>query len=90
MWRQQADSLIVTLLSFRTISRKFQLRCENASSRKDGDRLSLEPAERKSLVEVLATLDELDEAFPAIEDPPPEPVDLFSRESPRAWPARRR
>jgi hypothetical protein len=49
-----------------------------------------EPAERKSLLGVLATLEDLDENFPAIEDPPPEPVDPFSRDSSRAAPARRR
>jgi len=49
-----------------------------------------EPAERKSLLDVLATLDDLDEDFPEIEDRSPEPVDPFGRESPRAAPPRRR
>lgn len=44
--------------------------------RKEGDRLIIEPAPRKSLLAVLATLEPLDEVFPEIEDGPPDPVDL--------------
>jgi antitoxin VapB len=58
------------------IPREFELPGEDAVIRKDGDRLILEPAPRKSLLDVLATLDDLDEDFPEIEDRPPEPVDL--------------
>jgi antitoxin VapB len=36
----------------------------------------IEPVPRKSLLELLATLEPLDEEFPEIEDPPPEPFDL--------------
>ncbi|MFL5314075.1 MAG: hypothetical protein ACJ8A0_03220 [Microvirga sp.] len=44
--------------------------------RKEGKRLVIEPVPRKSLLELLATLEPLDEEFPEIEDPPPEPLDL--------------
>jgi antitoxin VapB len=44
--------------------------------RKEGDRLVIEPARRKSLLEWLATLEPIEEEFPPIDDPPPEPVDL--------------
>lgn len=49
-----------------------------------------EPAERKPLLDMLATLEDLDENFPEIEDAPPEPVDPFSSEPSSAAPARRR
>jgi antitoxin VapB len=44
--------------------------------RKDGPRLIIEPAPPKSLLAVLATLSNLDEEFPPIEDFPAEPVDM--------------
>ena len=44
--------------------------------RKEGDRLIIEPAPRKSLLAILATLPDLDEEFPPIEDLPADPVDL--------------
>ena len=72
------------------IPREFELPGEDAVIRKDGDRLILEPAPKKSLLDVLASLDDLDEDFPGIEDRSPEPVDPFRRESSRAAPARRR
>lgn len=49
-----------------------------------------EPAERKSLIDVLAALDDLDEDVPEMEDPPPEPVDPFNAASSPATPERRR
>ena len=42
--------------------------------RKEGDRLIIELAPAKSLLELLATMAPLDEAFPPIADPPPDPV----------------
>ena len=72
------------------IPRAFELPGTDAVLRKDGDRLILEPAPKTSLLDVLATLEDLDANFPEIEDRPPEPVDPFSRESSRAAPARRR
>lgn len=58
------------------IPREFELPGEDAIMRKEGERLIIEPAPRKSLLAILATLPELDEEFPAIEDLPPDPVDL--------------
>ena len=58
------------------IPREFELPGPDAIMRKEGERLVIEPVPRKSLLEVLATLEPLDEEFPEIEDPPPEPFDL--------------
>ena len=58
------------------IPREFELPGEDAIMRKEGERLIIEPAPRKSLLAILATLPDLDEEFPPIEDLPPEPVDL--------------
>lgn len=58
------------------IPREFELPGEDAVMRKEGGRLVIEPAPRKSLLAVLATLEPLDEEFPEIEDGPPDPVDL--------------
>ena len=58
------------------IPREFELPGEDAIMRKDGHRLILEPAPLKSLLAVLSSLPTLEEAFPRIEDPPPNPVDL--------------
>jgi antitoxin VapB len=58
------------------IPREFELPGEDAIMRKEGARLIIEPAPPKSLLELLATLDDLDEEFPEIDDPPPKPVDL--------------
>ena len=58
------------------IPREFELPGEDAILRKEGRRLILEPARRKSLLAVLAKLKPLDEDFPEIKDLPPEPFDL--------------
>jgi antitoxin VapB len=58
------------------IPREFELPGPEAIMRKEGERLVIEPVPGKSLLEVLATLEPLDEEFPEIEDPPPEPFDL--------------
>jgi len=58
------------------IPREFELPGPDAIMRKEGERLVIEPVPRKSLLEVLATLEPLDEEFQEIEDPPPEPFDL--------------
>jgi antitoxin VapB len=39
--------------------------------RKEGRRLIIEPVQRTSLLEFLATLEPIDEDFPKIEDLPP-------------------
>lgn len=56
--------------------KQFQLRGEDAIMRKEGERLIIEPTPPKSLLTLLATLAPLDEEFPPILDPHPEPVDL--------------
>jgi antitoxin VapB len=58
------------------IPREFELPGNEAIMRKEGPRLIIEPAPKKSLLELLATLEPIDEEFPEIDDPPPEPVDL--------------
>jgi len=58
------------------IPRDLELPGQEALLRKDGDRLILEPHPPRSLLAVLATLEPLEEEFPAIADPPPQPVEL--------------
>lgn len=58
------------------IPREFELPGEDAIIRKEGDRLIIEPAPKRSLIELLDRWDPIDEEFPTIEDRPPEPVDL--------------
>ena len=58
------------------IPREFELPGEDAIIRKEGERLIIEPAPPKSLLALLATLAPLDEDFPQISDPPPEPVEF--------------
>jgi len=58
------------------IPREFELPGNEAIIRKEGDRLIVEPVQRRSLLALLATWEPLDEDFPEIEDLPPEPVDL--------------
>ena len=58
------------------IPREFELPGDTAILRKEGERLVIEPIRRKSLLEVLASLKKLDDDFPTIADPPPDPVDL--------------
>lgn len=58
------------------IPREFELPGNEAIMRKEGDRLIIEPAHPKSLLAVLATLESLDEAFPAIAELPVDPVEI--------------
>jgi antitoxin VapB len=58
------------------IPREFELPGDEAIMRREGGRLVIEPARRKSLLEWLATLEPIEEDFAPIDDPPPEPVDL--------------
>ena len=44
--------------------------------RKEGERLIIEPAPPKTLLALLTTLAPLDEEFPQISDPHPDPVEL--------------
>lgn len=52
------------------IPREFELPGDEAIIRKEGDRLIIEPVAKRSLLDILATLEPLDEDFPEIEDPP--------------------
>ena len=56
------------------IPREFELPGEDAIMRKDGERLTIEPAPPKSLLAVLATLSPLEEDFPPIEELASNPV----------------
>ncbi len=58
------------------IPREFELPGNEAVVRKEGNRLIIEPAPRRSLLALLATWEPCDEVVPEIEDRPPEPVDL--------------
>jgi antitoxin VapB len=58
------------------IPREFELPGKEAIMRKEGERLIIEPAPKRSLLELLDSWDPIDEEFPPIEDMPPEPVDL--------------
>ena len=58
------------------IPREFEFAGESAIMRREGNRLILEPAPKKPLLEVLATLAPLKEDFATIRDVPPESVDL--------------
>jgi antitoxin VapB len=58
------------------IPREFELPGEDAIMRKEGDRLIIEPAPPRSLLALLATLEPIDEEFPAIADLPVDEVDL--------------
>jgi len=58
------------------IPRDFELPGVEAILRKEGDRLVLEPAPRRSLLELLEGLQQLDEGFPPIPELPTDPVDL--------------
>ncbi len=58
------------------IPREFELAGEEAILRKEGERLIIEPAPPRSLLAVLASLEPLDEDFPAIPELPTDSVDL--------------
>lgn len=58
------------------IPREFELPGDDAMMRKEGDRLIIEPASKRSLLEILAKATPIEEDFGPIDDPPPEPVDL--------------
>jgi antitoxin VapB len=58
------------------IPRDFELPGDEAIMRKEGERLIIEPAPKRSLIELLDAWDPIDEEFPPIEDTLPEPVNL--------------
>lgn len=58
------------------IPRDLELPGKEALMWKDGRRLVIEPVRQRSLRAVLEGLKKLDDEFPSLDDPPPEPVDL--------------
>jgi len=58
------------------IPREFELPGDEAIVTKEGERLIIEPAPRKSLLAILATLAPLEEDFPPIPELPTDPVEL--------------
>lgn len=58
------------------IPREFELPGSEATIRKEGQSLIIEPQPKKSLLEILKTLEPINEEFPPIEDLPAEPFDL--------------
>ena len=58
------------------IPREFELPGTEAIMHREGDRLIIEPAPRRSLLAVLSALAPLDERFPTMADPAPGDVDI--------------
>ncbi|MCW5696543.1 MAG: AbrB/MazE/SpoVT family DNA-binding domain-containing protein [Bauldia sp.] len=58
------------------IPKEFELPGTKAIMRREGLRLVIEPVQKPSLLEFLATLEPVEEEFPEIDDPPPEPVEI--------------
>jgi len=59
------------------IPREFELEGDEALMRKEGDKLVIEPRKPPTgLLELLKTLDPIEEEFEIPDDPPPEPVEL--------------
>ena len=59
------------------IPREFELPGTEVVIRKEGRNLVMEPIpETDGLIALLKRLEPIDEEFPEIDDPPPEPVDL--------------
>ena len=59
------------------IPREFEMEGNEATIRKDGNRLIIEPIPKKSLLELLAGWEPLDEDFPKIDDPHVQDEDIF-------------
>lgn len=59
------------------IPREFELEGSEAIIHKEGDKLIIEPARKKGLRELLASLEPLSEEFPEVEDLPVEAEDIF-------------
>jgi antitoxin VapB len=60
------------------IPREFEFPGKDVVIRKQGDKLIIEPVNKKknSLAELLASWEPINEEWPEIEDLPPDPVDL--------------
>lgn len=60
------------------IPREFEMPGKEVIMRKEGDRLIIEPVEKKmTLVELLASWKPIKEKLPIPDDPPVEPRDIF-------------
>ncbi len=60
------------------IPRDFELDGDEAVMRKEGNRLIIEPVDEKNrLLELLKTLEPIEEHFPEMEDPPIDDEDIF-------------
>lgn len=58
------------------IPREFDFPGDEAIMWKEGDRLVIEPCQRKSLLDILKTLKPIEDEFPEIEELPYEEVDI--------------
>jgi antitoxin VapB len=58
------------------IPREFELPGEDAIMRKESGKLIIEPAPRRSLLSLLATLKPIAATFPPVDDAIPDPVEL--------------
>lgn len=60
------------------IPREFELEGDEAIIHKEGDRLIIEPVRKGKLLTLLATLEPLDEVFPAVDEtlPPLDDVEI--------------
>jgi antitoxin VapB len=56
---------------------EFELPGDEAIMHRDGDRLVIEPVRKRGLLALLETMTPLDEDFPEIDDPVPEPERLL-------------
>jgi len=59
------------------IPREFELAGNEVILHKEGERLVIEPIKKKTLSELLASWNDLDEDIPEINDPPVESRDIF-------------
>jgi antitoxin VapB len=58
------------------IPKELELTVDEVLIRKVGDQLIVEPVPEKSLIELLDSWEDLEEEFPEIDDPPPDPVEI--------------
>ena len=58
------------------IPREFELPGKEAILRSENGKLILEPVKPDSLLAYLEQMEPVDEEWPEIDDPPPEPIDL--------------
>ena len=56
---------------------EFELPGDEAIMHRDGERLVIEPVRKRGLVALLKTMKPLEEEFPRIDDPVPEPEDVL-------------